>query len=492
MDPIRGDESMAVRDDSDEYISRVVQSADEAFAIWSTEPPARRAALLSTMAEIVQNRYADIIHVAVQETGVSEADITAEFARMVDQLEMFAQIAGDASYRRTTHDAAGRNVQSFRIPIGPVAVFAAGNFPLAFGVVGTDTAAALAVGCSVVVKAHPGLPGTSRVCYDAMMEAIQALEAPSGLVAAVYGATPRVGRSLVLAPRTAAVAFTGSLAGGRALFDLANSRSCPIPVYAEMGSTNPVIISPQAAASAAEQLAREFIASLTHRAGQLCTNPGIVFVPIGPGGDAFVQEAAKCIRGHAPFTMLSERTAQNLRQRVARTGGTEGVRTIATGSTGEDVVSHPVNLFEVDGNAFGNDAELISEHFGPVSILVRYVDDRQLLDLVDQLPGSLAAAVHAVSGEEPLAIQLRERLSQKAGRLVFGGWPTGTPLSEATHHGGPFPATTAPAYTSVGHAAVDRFTRPLTLQGWPRELCPPEVGQATPQLGGSKRHLRNR
>lgn len=427
-----------------------------------------------------------LIAIADLETGLGAERLRGELARTSLQLRHFATVAQEGGYLDARIDpyidpatadpqqVAAPDLRRMLIPIGPVAIFTAGNFPLAFGVAGTDAASALAVGCPVVVKGHPGHPGTSQRCASAVQRAMTSTRAPAGVFALLQGAGHEIGRQLTLAPEIEAVAFTGSLRGGRALYDLAASRARPIPVYAEMGSTNPVVISSGAAASRCSALAEGFAASMMLGAGQFCTKPGLVFVPHGPLGDAFVESSAALLRTHDGGVMLSLRLRDQLRAQVSRTRAAAAVQTIVGADAPEPDEScrQGPALFQADASTLRATPALLDEHFGPVALLVRYRDVEDLMATVEALPGSLSATIHVSLEEDSLAADLRDTLMPKVGRLLYGGWPTGVAVTHAMQHGGPYPASTASAHTSVGSAAVLRFLRPVAFQDFPQHLLP--------------------
>jgi NADP-dependent aldehyde dehydrogenase len=365
------------------------------------------------------------------------------------------------------------------VAIGPVAVFAASNFPLAFSVPGGDTASALAAGCPVVVKAHPSHPGLSVHCARLVAGALAAAGAPAGTFAAVYGV--EAGRALVTHPAITAAGFTGSLTGGRALFDLAAARPDPIPFYGELGSLNPAVLTPGAVAERGAALAQAFIDSVTLGAGQFCTKPGLLFLPAGHGLDATLADAL----ARAPLGPVLNARIQAAYQHTAGTlAGTPGVQPIVApsavdGSGGYRVA--PALLRVAAADLVAHAPELLTECFGPAALVVEYASTDELADAIDAVPGSLAATLHAEPDTEAdLARLLLARMARRAGRVIFAGWPTGVAVTWAQQHGGPWPATTSSLHTSVGVTATRRFQRPVAYQNLPDALLPEPLRDANP------------
>ena len=363
------------------------------------------------------------------------------------------------------------------VPIGPVAVFGASNFPLAFSTAGGDTASALAAGVPVIVKGHPSHPGTSELVARELRAAAADAGLPEGTFAHLLAASLDVAEALVDAPPIAAVGFTGSYAAGRAIADRAAARPVPIPVYAEMGSVNPIVVTDAALGERSEAIAEGLTASVSNFGGQLCTKPGVVFVPYGEAGDAFADDVAKRLAGVEPTVLLNERLRDALRaavgrleQRAERLGG-------AADADGPGFRHQPA-AYEAPASDVGATPELLDEHFGPVVLFLRYGSRDELLAALERIDGQLTASLHAQPGEE--LAELVGALSARAGRVVFDGFPTGVAVTHGMHHGGPFPATTAPAHTSVGMTAIRRWLRPVAFQNAPAEVLPPELRDENP------------
>ena len=441
-----------------------------------------RAGWLRAIADGIDGDVEALAAVAGEETSLPEDRLTGEVARTTGQLRMFADVLEDGAHVEAVIDHADPgatpprpDVRRMLRPVGTVAVYAAGNFPFAFSVAGGDTAAALAAGCPVVVKVHPGHPRTSDAVARLVSDALASAGAPVGAFAHVSGFD--AGRDLVSDPAIRAAAFTGSLVGGRALFDLACGRPDPIPFYGELGSINPVLVLPEAARTRPDDIAAGLMGSFTLGVGQFCTKPGIVLVPEGAGVAAAL---AARVADAAGGVMLNESIAARFRDAAAVLAGLPQLETLATAAAGAgDTVTPTVLRTDVAGLRDAGDAAL-EECFGPLCLVVEYGDGAALAEVVATLPGSLTATVHAEPGDRPRARVLLPRLQDRAGRVIWNGWPTGVAVTWAMHHGGPWPATTASLHTSVGATAIRRFQRPVAYQDVPEDLLPPELHDANP------------
>lgn len=441
----------------------------------------RRAALLRAAADGVESRAAELIAEADAETALGVPRLTGELARVAYQFRFFADIVDDGAFLGVVIDQADPSavpprpeLRRWKVPIGTVAVFASSNFPFAFSVPGGDTASALAAGCPVVVKAHPDHPQTSELVAQTLRAAAEKTGLPADVLVLVHGY--QAGADLVRHPLISAVGFTGSIPGGRALFDLAASRPSPIPFYGELGSLNPVLVTERAARARPDEIASGLVASYTLGQGQFCTKPGLVLVPAGPAGDELTRSAAATASAAAPGALLDARMRENFLTGFAARAAAPGVRTLtaaAAAPTGEAPQAVRAGLLEVDAADLSGD--LLEECFGPVTVLVRYRDAADAEAALARLSGNLTATLHAES-DEPDAAAWLTRLSRFAGRVIFGGWPTGVAVAPAMTHGGPYPATTTPT-TSVGATAVDRWLRPVTFQTVPPQLLPPELSK---------------
>jgi acyl-CoA reductase-like NAD-dependent aldehyde dehydrogenase len=362
-----------------------------------------------------------------------------------------------------------------RVPLGPVAVFGASNFPLAFSTAGGDTASALAAGCPVIVKGHPSHPGTGKLVARELRAAVAEAGLPEGAFAHLPAAGVEVGEALVDAPEIAAVGFTGSFAGGKEIFDRAARRDVPIPVYAEMGSINPIVVTEAALRERAGAIAEGLTASVASFGGQLCTKPGVVFVPAGPEGDAFASDLAARLDAAEPQVLLNERLRDALRDAVGRLEQRARPLGSAPATDGPGFRYQPV-AYEAPA---GDLAEaLLEEHFGPVVLLLRHGSRAELLDALAQIDGQLTGSLHAEPGED--VSDVVQALSERVGRVVFNGFPTGVAVTFGMHHGGPYPATTSPLHTSVGLTATGRFTRPIAFQDAPADILEPELREENP------------
>lgn len=462
-------------------IERAVALADSCVGYLTSVPAAQIAGLLDRIAAEIETLGDELIDRATKETGLPVARLTGERARTTGQLRLFAEIVKDGSWKGVRRDGALSDRQPARrpdlrrtlVPIGPVAIWPASNFPLAFSVAGGDTASALAASCPVIVKAHPGHPGTSELTAKAVVRAITATGLPAGMFALLQGASPEVSLALVQHPQIAAGAFTGSLGAGRALFDEAARRPVPIPFFAEMGSVNPLVLLPEVLEQRGETIAEGLFQSVTLGFGQFCTCPGLVLAVEGPMLDRFAQALRTKFQAGQPGAMLTPSIARSYRSAAERIAGLAGVTAYHNPKfTSRDGV--PV-LFETTDKTFLGNEDLRHEVFGPATVLVRCESSKRLMDLAKHLEGSLTATVHGTHRDLEEHRPLLALLTRKAGRLVFNGFPTGVEVCASMQHGGPYPATTDPRFTSVGSAAIERFARPVTFQDCPPEFLPPEL-----------------
>lgn len=464
-------------------INQSFLAAAEAFPAFQLLSNEQRGAFLERIAEEILRVGDELVSRASVETALPEARLTGERTRTVNQIKMFAGLVREGSWVGARIDRAQPERQPapkpllkrMFVPIGPVAVFGASNFPLAFSVAGGDTISALAAGNPVVVKAHPAHPGTSEIVARAIQAAIEAMGLPSGVFSLLHGKGVEVGMNMVRHPAAKAVGFTGSLQGGRALFDAACARPEPIPVYAEMGSTNPLFILPGALRQDADKLAQSLMQSVTLGVGQFCTKPGLVFGVAGPGWEAVQQAAGKLAATSPPGTMLTAAIAERFAQSIRQAEKIPGVR--ALGAAGGRTAAVALTT---DATAYRQYHFLRGEIFGPCVLFITCQSSQELEDLARELEGQLTATVHGT--EEDLATyrELVRVLAQKAGRLVFNGFPTGVEVCSSMHHGGPYPATTASHFTSVGTAAIFRFARPVCFQNFPDSALPPELHDKNP------------
>ena len=475
----------ATVDDIDEAANLAVDS----FEVLESFSGRDRARVLRRIADNLLAEGAAIVERANLETALPLPRLQSELKRTTGQLNLFADLLDEGSWVNARIDEADRerkpmarpDIRSMLRPLGPVAVFGASNFPLAFSVAGGDTASALAAGCPVVVKAHPAHPGTSELVGKVVLEAVRDSGLPSGTFSLLFDAGTEVGVSLVQHPAIKAVAFTGSAAGGQALMRLAAERPEPIPCYAEMGSTNPVFILAGAMRERGAQIAQGLQASFTLGSGQFCTKPGIVFVPEDQSGQ-FERTLAEKMGGLDSFVMLTRGIAANYNQTIKqRIAGSQAQFIAGKGETAEKIrACTEAALFRVTLDHFLDHPELAEEVFGPTTLLVHYGKEQDLLGAAKQLHGHLTATIHGTEEDLAKAHELIRVLAAKVGRIVFNGFPTGVEVCHAMVHGGPFPATSDGRSTSVGTQAIYRFARPVCYQDFPDATLPTELQSANP------------
>ena len=475
-------------------VVRACELADEAFDVYRALSLEKRAQFLDECAARIEALGDTLIERAMAESGLPRARLEGERARTVNQLRMFAALvrSGDALDARIEPALPERqpprtHLCFWRIGVGPVAVFGASNFPLAFSVAGGDTASALAAGCPVVVKAHPAHPGTSELVGRAIQQAVAAADLPAGVFALLFDAGYDVGSALVQHPVIRAVGFTGSRAGGMALVKLAAARAEPIPVYAEMSSVNPNVLLPGALAARGETLTREFTASAMLGCGQFCTNPGLMLGLKGTSFDAFSAHAAHEFSAAPAGVMLTAGILRAYERGIERLTQHRQVTTLARGNAAPGR-AQPA-LLHVRASDLLNDPTLGEEVFGPSSMLVECADVAELRTVLRKLEGQLTITLHMEPADTELARTLLPLIERKAGRVLANGFPTGVEVCDAIVHGGPFPATSDGRSTSVGTAAIERFLRPVCYQNLADELLPDALRDANP-LGLQRRFAR--
>jgi alpha-ketoglutaric semialdehyde dehydrogenase len=467
-------------------VAAATAAAAEAFAAYRATSPAERSAFLEAVAAEIEADKDAIIVAAVRESGLPEARITGEVGRTTGQLRMFAGVVAQGDHLGVRIDPAlpdrtplpRADIRQRMVPLGPVAVFGASNFPLAFSTAGGDTASALAAGCPVVVKGHPAHPVTGTLVARAITRAVEKSGLPAGTFSFVLGGI-ETGQELVLDPRITAVGFTGSRGGGLALVRAAAAREVPIPVYAEMSSINPVVVLPGALASNdVAAFAEAYVGSLTLGSGQFCTNPGLLFLPAGEQGDELLRAAGEAVAAATGQTMLTPGIAEAYRTGTATLRDVAGVRVVAQGTAAGDLAPAPQ---VVETSALEH--PVTDEVFGASGVVVRYADVADLLPRLEALEGQLTATVHLDADSDAdteQAAALLPVLELKAGRILFNGWPTGVEVGHAMVHGGPFPATSDSRTTSVGSLAIERFQRPVAYQDVPAALLPDAVRDDNP------------
>ena len=469
-------------DTSQSDLDRVLAQATAAAPVLAAASHAERGRWLHAIAAQLSRHTEELVGLAQAETHLAEARLSGEVKRTSVQLELFAEVLDEGNYVEAVIDLPDPDftlgptpdLRRMLVPVGPVAVYAASNFPFAFSVAGNDTASALAAGCPVVVKAHPGHPRTSRRTAELVRAALAEESAPEGAFALVEGM--EAGVALATDDRIKAAGFTGSVAGGRALFDLATGRPNPIKFYGELGSINPVVVTARAADERAAEIAEGFVASFTLGVGQFCTKPGVLFVP---AGHPVIDEIAERARGLTGGELLYDKIADGYSSSLENLRQTPGVRVLVDGGSADGLSAAP-SLLSVSGSDFLDSPErLLTECFGPTALLVEYSSEDELAAAVHQLHGSLTTAIHGTDHDAAEQGGLMAQLAQRSGRVLWNGWPTGVAVTWAMNHGGPYPATTLD-YTSVGATAINRWLRPVSFQSAPAALLPEALRDENP------------
>ncbi|WP_323816411.1 aldehyde dehydrogenase (NADP(+)) [Cellvibrio sp. NN19] len=471
-----------------EDVARACELAEQAFNAYRATSPAERASFLETIARNIEAIGDELIERAMAETGLPRARLEGERGRTCGQLRLFAATlkSGEQHCPRIDPRIVDRkplpraDLRQRKIPLGPVAVFGASNFPLAFSVAGGDTASALAAGCPVIVKGHSAHPGTSELVGQAIQLAVGQCRLPEGVFSLLFGAGSEVGTALVEHPSIQAVGFTGSRAGGIALMRIAQARPQPIPFYGELSALNPVVLLPGIIAEKGAELGRQFVASLTMGAGQFCTNPGLLLALDSPALGAFIDAAKSALQESAAQTMLSPGIHNAYQHSTGCIAKNNRVELLARGLTSAAPNTCQAALYATTADAFLADVNLQEEMFGAASLLVRCCDENDILRVLQKMEGQLTATIHFANSDMNFARTLLPVLERKAGRILANGWPTGVEVCHAMVHGGPWPATTDSRSTSVGTAAIERFLRPVCYQDIPDELLPPELQANNP------------
>lgn len=470
-----------------DWAARLAEKAFDGMAMLSGR---ERAGFLRQIAKNIEALAEVIKERGTAETGLPEARLTGETGRTTGQLRLFADLVEEGSWVDARIDTAmpdraplpKPDLRYQLRPVGPVAVFCASNFPLAFSVAGGDTASAFAAGCPVIVKAHHAHPGTAEIVGQAIADAVKTCGLPEGTFSLLYGSGRVVGQALVRHPAIKAVGFTGSRSGGRALFDLAAARPEPIPVYAEMSSINPVFLLPSALAGELEPLATGLQGSLTLGVGQFCTNPGLILTEKGPATDAFKAALAEKLSGTGSATMLHRGIRESYADGVSRKASHPAVTpvVVAECSAGLGQADVAPAVFSTDAATYLGDPVLSEEVFGPSTLFVESDEPSQLLRIAEDLEGHLTASIFGTQEELAAQAELITILQRKVGRLIFNQFPTGVEVCPSMVHGGPYPATTDGRSTSVGTAAIFRFARPVSYQNFPQAALPAELQDANP------------
>jgi NADP-dependent aldehyde dehydrogenase len=488
VNPATGEERLL--EVTETSLDEVVRASERAASValdFAQRPLAWRARLLRAMADELEADITHLVDVARRETALPEGRLEGEVRRAAFQFRFFADVVIDGGFLHASIDHAIDSpmgplpdLRRMRVPLGPVAIFGSSNFPFAFSVPGGDTVSALAAGCPVVIKAHPAHPETSLENFAALQRAASAFEFPDGLLSLVFGFA--AGAALVDAPSICAVGFTGSVPAGRALWARANARANPIPFYGELGSANPVVITPAAARDHAHEIGEGAAGSMTLGVGQFCTKPGLLFVPQSDAGDELVGALVTSLEKMTAMTMLSTGIAEQFRAGVTTIAGVDGNEHLVGGDrTDERGADVTPQLFEVPAALFADPSSrpLREECFGPLAVLIRYRDNDQLRSALRVTEPALAFSVFAGDSDAD-ALWLIELAEAKAGRVIVNGFPTGVGVSWSMQHGGPWPSTTTSLTTSVGAASIDRWTRPVTFQNVPSELLPEALLDGNP------------
>ncbi len=465
-------------------IDAAVAAADEAFDELQTASSDRIGDFLEAIAEGIDAAGDSLLDRAHAETGLPMGRLQGERGRTTNQIRIFANMTRNDDWRQPRIDAGDPerkppkpDVRTMLFGVGPVVVFGASNFPLAISVAGTDTVSAFAARCPVIVKAHPAHPGTCEILAEVISAAVEKIGLPAGTFSLLQGKSNEFGKSLVQHPDVAAVAFTGSLGGGRAMFDAVNAREIPIPFYAEMGSSNPVFLLPGALKQRAQEIAQGYVQSVNLGVGQFCTNPGIVLGVESDSLEQFLSAVKSSVSGVPPATMLHPGIHKSFQDAQGNLESINGVERIARSDQPPVDGAHQAacNIYEADISVLQSSSEVHEEVFGPSSVVLRCQSTEQMLAYAASLDGHLTATIHGTEEDLNSNLKLVRLLQRKVGRIVFNGFPTGIEVCNAMHHGGPYPATTHSFYTSIGHQSIYRFTKPVCFQGFPEKCLPPQL-----------------
>ncbi|WCC47527.1 aldehyde dehydrogenase (NADP(+)) [Tenacibaculum finnmarkense] len=466
-----------------EEVNQAVVLADSAFKVYRKVSGEKRAEFLNAIADEILALDTELIDMYMSESGLPEGRAQGERGRTVGQLRAFADLVAKDQWRNVTIDQAiptrqplpKSDLRKTSIPLGPVVVFAASNFPLAFSTAGGDTASALASGCPVIVKSHAMHSGTGELVASAIIKAAEKTGMPNGVFSNITGSGRVVGSALVKHPKVKAVGFTGSIAGGRALYNLGAQRDEPIPVFAEMGSINPVVVLPNVIKNKAAETASTYAGSITVGTGQFCTNPGLLLTIAGDDTDAFVKDLAEKTVAIAPQCMLHPNIKDGFVSNVEVVSSQPGVQVVGQITATVEANFAASTICAVSGAEFLANPKMHTEVFGPFSLVVKAKDQAELLDVIDHLDGQLTGTVLAEKEDFDALPAVADALQAKVGRIIFNGVPTGVEVCESMTHGGPYPASSDSRFTAVGLGAIKRWVRPFSFQDWPTELLPTEL-----------------
>ncbi|PCJ96950.1 MAG: aldehyde dehydrogenase (NADP(+)) [Flavobacteriaceae bacterium] len=468
---------------SSEDINKTVALASQAYYTYKNTSGAQKSNFLNAIADEILALGDELISMYTQESGLPEGRAIGERGRTMGQLRLFANLVADGSWLEASIDTAQPNreplpkadIRKMLVPTGPVVVFGASNFPLAFSTAGGDTASALASGCPVIVKSHPMHAGTGELVSGAIIKAAQKTGMPEGVFSNLNSSGIEVGVELTKHPSVKCIVFTGSFNGGKALFDIANNRPEPIPVFAEMGSINPVVLLPEAIANNSEGLAQNLAGSIALGAGQFCTSPGLILSIKSDALNNLTQNLAKLLQDMDASCMLHPNIKRTFTKNHSDVTSQDHISVLTNSSNGVAVNFVEPQLATVQGSEFIKNPTLHKEVFGPFSLIVQCKDEQELLEVVSSLEGQLTATLMAEDKELSKYPELINHLLEKVGRLIHNGMPTGVEVCPSMQHGGPYPSTTDGRFTSVGTGAIKRFVRPLSYQNWPQDLLPEEL-----------------
>ncbi len=475
------------KDTSQSEIDFILQQAWTAFHIYRKVSLRQRADFMRTIADDLEASSDELIHTTMRETNLPEARMKAEKGRTVFQLRQYATACEKGEWLEARIDTAipdktpaKPDIRKMLVPLGPVVVFGASNFPFAYSTAGGDTACAFAAGCPVIVKAHPAHPETSEMVAQIILKAAEKCNMPDGIFAHVHGASFEVGKALVTHTHTKAVGFTGSYLGGKALFDWANQRKEPIPVFAEMGSVNPVFLLPEKMKSSAAEIAKMYAGSITLGVGQFCTNPGLIVGLESEELKTFVHDLGKAIQQTAPAPMLHPGIVSAYKKNKGNALLQEEVHLVAESETEVKENEGLPTIATASGQAFLNNPVLHQEVFGPYSLIIRCKDMKEMIEVAKHLEGQLTSTLMATEADIKNNEELTEAVKNICGRFILNSVPTGVEVCLSMHHGGPFPATTDSRFTSVGADGIKRFARPIAFQNWSNALLPDELKDGNP------------
>ncbi|MBC7947741.1 MAG: aldehyde dehydrogenase (NADP(+)) [Chitinophagaceae bacterium] len=473
---------MTYTDHTTEEIEILLLDSVKAFRAYGKMPLKKRAEFMRAIAREIEALGDILLQTAAEETNLTEPRLRNERGRTIFQLISYAEACERGDWLEIKIDTGlpernppRQDIRKMLVPIGPVAVFGASNFPFAYSTAGGDTACAFAAGCSVIVKAHPAHAQTSELVASAVLKAAKDTNMPDGIFAHVYGAGTEVGEALVKHPLVKAVGFTGSLAGGRQLFDWASQRKEPIPVFAEMSSINPVFLLPEKLKQSADEIARLYASSITLGVGQFCTNPGLLLGIESEGLDTFVAALGEEIRQTSPGNMLHMGIFKNYVERRANALSQEEVTTVAVAEGDLQLNQGAPTIATVSGEAFLNNPVLHMEVFGPYSLVVRCKDLTEMTQIANHIEGQLTATLMATEADISYHEELVDAIRSICGRFILNSVPTGVEVCQSMHHGGPYPATTDSRFTSVGADGIKRFARPVAYQNWSNDQLPQEL-----------------